>query len=345
MPEFSERRPELFMDPDVDAARRFFRDKPRRMENKVTTVAEAVRRYVTDGCYIAVGGFGTNRIPTALLHEILRQGRKGLGLSGHTATHDCQILAAGEAFDRCDVAYVIGLEARGLSRSARRLFETGRLRVTEWSNAALAWRYQAAAMGIPFMPARVMLGSDTGLRSAAAEITCPFTGIKLLALPALYPDVALVHVHRSDVYGNCQIDGISVSDLDVARAARRLIVTCERLVPTEEIRRDPTRTAIPYYLVDAVSEVPYGSYPGNMPYEYFSDEDHLRRWLEAEEDPVRLCEFVRRHILDTPDFTAYLELCGGLERMRQLRLRELLIPENVSPAPAAPAVPAQGGDR
>ncbi len=324
-------QPELFMKPDVDAARQFFRQKPRRMESKVTTVAEAVERFVPDGCYIAVGGFGTNRIPTALLHEIVRQGRQGLGLSGHTATHDCQILAAGESFDRCDVAYVIGLEARGLSRAARRLFESGRLRVTEWSNAALAWRYQAAAMGVPFMPARVMLGSDTGARSAAAEITCPFTGIKLLALPALYPDVALVHVHRADVYGNCQIDGISVSDLDLARAAKRLLITCERLVPTEEIRSDPARTAIPYFLVDTVSEVPYGSYPGNMPYEYFSDEDHLRQWLEAEEDPATFQEFVKRYILDTPDFAAYIELCGGLEKMRKLRLQELLIP--------------QGGDR
>jgi glutaconate CoA-transferase, subunit A len=342
-----ETRPELYMSPDVDAARRFFRDKPRRMDNKTTTVADAIARYVADGCYVAIGGFGTNRIPTALLHEILRQGRKGLGMSGHTATHDCQILAAGEAFDRVDIAYVIGLEARGLSRSARRLFESGRLRVTEWSNAALAWRYQAAAMGVPFLPARVMLGSDTGRYSAAVEITCPFTGIKLLAMPALYPDVALIHVHRADVYGNCQIDGISVSDIDVARAARRVLVTCERLVPTEEIRQDPTRTAIPYFLVDSVSEVPYGSYPGNMPYEYFSDEEHLREWLDVEEDPDRLAAFVRRHILDTPDFQSYLELCGGLERMRRLRLRELLIPETGSGqgAGVSAAAPSQGGDR
>lgn len=332
--------PELFVSPDVDEARRFFRAKPRRMENKVTSVAAAVRRYIHDGAYIGIGGFGTNRVPTSLLHEILRQGIRGLGVSGHTATHDFQILAAGEAMDRVDVAYVVGLEARGLSRSARRLFEQGKLKVTEWTNAALAWRYQAAAMGIPFMPARIMFGTDTCRYSAAKEITCPYTGAKLLALPALYPDVALIHVHRADVYGNCQIDGITVSDLDLARAARHLIVTCERLIPTDEVRREPDRTAIPCFLVDAVCEVPFGSYPGNMPYEYFSDEEHLQAWLEAEEDPEQLASFVRRHILDVPDFEAYLELCGGLGRMRELRLTELLIGAGSAAAEQAGAEPA-----
>lgn len=334
--------PELFIAPDVDAAREYFRTKPRRMESKVIPVREAVARYIEDGAYIGVGGFGTNRIPTAVLHEILRQGRRGLGISGHTATHDFQILAAGEAIDRVDVAYVVGLEARGLSRAARRLFEGGRLRVAEWTNAALAWRYKAAAMGVPFIPGRVMFGTDTMAQSAAKEITCPYTGLKLVALPALYPDVAIIHVHRADVYGNCQIDGISVSDGDLARAAKRLIITTERLVPSDEIRQDPTRTVIPYFLVDAVCEVPFGSYPGNMPYEYFSDEEHLREWLDAEEDLDRLRAFLDRYIYGTTGFEAYLELCGGQERLRQLRLEELLI--DVAVRQPADEPPVEGGD-
>lgn len=333
--------PELFVPPDVDAQRAFLRAKQRRMEPKVIPVAEAVRRLVHPGDYLGVGGFGTNRIPTAVLHEILRQGIKGLGLAGHTATHDFQILAAGAAIDRVDVAYVVGLEARGLSRSARRLFEQGKLRVTEWTNAALAWRYQAAAMGVPFLPARIMLGTDTMAYSAAKEIECPYTGIKLLALPALTPDLAIIHVHRADVFGNCQIDGISVSDGDLARAAKHVLITCERLVPGEEIRRDPTRTIIPYFLVDAVCEVPFGSYPGNMPYEYFSDEDHLRAWLRAEEDPEELEAFLQRYVLGTTCFAEYLQLCGGLERLRQLRQQELMIDQAI--AAGRPIGDEQGG--
>jgi glutaconate CoA-transferase subunit A len=295
------------------------------MVDKVTTVSEAVARLIHDGDYIAIGGFGTNRIPTAVLHEIVRQGKRHLGVSGHTATHDFQILAAGGCMDRCDVAYVVGLEARGLSRAARRLFEDAGVQATEWTNAALAWRYRAAAMGIPFIPARIMLGTDTLRYSAAKVITCPYTGMKLVALPALYPDVAIIHVHRADRYGNCQIDGINVADNDLARAAKRVIITTERLVPTEEFRREPHRTAIPFFCVDAVIEVPYGSYPGNMPYEYFSDEEHLREWLAAEEDPQTFRKFLDKYIYGTRDFNEYLELSGGIEKLRRLRALEFLV--------------------
>ena len=116
-----------------------------------------------------------------------------------------------------------------------------------------------------------------------------------------------------------------MADIDIARAARHLIVTCERLVPADEIRSDPTRTVIPFFCVDAVCEVPFGSYPGNMPYEYFSDEDHLRAWLEVECDMSRYVEFVRKLVLDVSEFSEYLQLCGGLNRMQALRQQELLL--------------------
>lgn len=314
----------IFTDPDPDKAREFFRTKSRVLKEKVMTVKEAVSLLVQDGDYVAVGGFGTNRIPTAVLHEILRQGKKNLGLSGHTATHDFQIMAAGGVIDRVDVAYVVGLEARGLSKAARRLFEEARVEVTEWTNAALAWRYKAAAMGVPFLPARVMFGTDTARYSGAKEITCPFTGKKLLALPALYPDVAIIHVHRADRFGNAQIDGISVSDFDLARAAKKLILTTEKIVSDDFIRNDPSRTVIPYFCVDAVCEVRYGSYPGNMPYEYFSDEEHLKEWLAADSSPETLKPFLDKYIYGTKDFSEYLELCGGEKRMEELRRLEFL---------------------
>ena len=315
----------LFSNPDADEAREFFHRKPRKKSEKTTTVAEAVSTLIKDGDYLGIGGFGANRIPTAVLHEIVRQRKKNLGLAGHTATHDFQILVGGECVNRCDIAYVVGLEARGLSKRARQAVETGEIEITEWTNAALAWRYKAAAMGISFIPARCMLGTDTVKYSAAMEMECPFTGKKYLALPALYPDVAIIHVHRADVYGNCQIDGIMVSDFDLARAAKRLIITTERLIPEAEIRRKPHRTVIPYYLTDAVIEVPYGSYPGNMAYEYYSDEDHLQEWLQAEQDPAALAEFLERNIYGVKDFWEYLYRNGGPARLAELRLQEVLL--------------------
>lgn len=311
-------RGELFSTPDVDEARAFFAQKSRAMTDKRMTVAEAVRRFIHRGDYFASGGFGGVRISTAILHEIVRQRITGLGFSGHTATHDFQILAAGKCFDRCDIAYVVGLERRGLSPNARRYLESGAVRMTEWSNATLGWRYKAAAMGIPFIPARSVLGTDTFRHSAAKEIQCPFSGQTLLAIPALFPDVGVIHVHRADIYGNAQVDGISIADYDLSRACKRLIVTTERLVATDAIRANPCQTFIPYWLVDAVCEVRYGSYPGNMPYEYFSDEAHLAQWLEVEKDESTLQAFIEKHIYNTRDFTEYLELCGGEKRLREL---------------------------
>lgn len=314
----------LFSPPDIDGMRRFFRDKPKGLTPKLMTAKESIARFVHDGDYLGVGGFGTNRIPSALLHEVVRQRRKNLGFSGHTSTHDMQILVGGGCIDRCDCAYVVGLEARGLSLNARRGFESGAIEAVEWSNAALAWRYKAAAMGIPFLPSRVMLGTDTFKYSAAKEIICPFTGTKLAALPALYPDVALIHVHRADEFGNAQIDGITVADADLARAAKHVVLSTERLISNEEIRSKPHLTTIPYYCVDAVVVQRYGGYPGNVAYEYFSDEVHLREWLKAETDAAEFASFINKYIYDVPDFDAYLALKGGEARMAELKAEELL---------------------
>jgi glutaconate CoA-transferase subunit A len=321
----------LFSDPSADHARQAFAAKPRACTDKLTTVPDAVRRLVHDGDYLAVGGFGCARIPTAVVHEILRQNKQNLRFAGHTATHDFQILCGGNLTGRgkmlshVDIAYVVGLEARGLSPHARRVLESGEVVCTEWSNYTLAVRFKAAAMGVPFLPARSLLGTDTFAKSAACAVTCPFTGERLAAIPALYPDVAAIHVHEADRYGNCRIRGTSVADLDVARAARRLIITCERLIPGDEIRRDPTRTVIPFYCVDAVCEVPFGSYPGNMPYEYFSDERHLGLWLEAEADLDGYKKFLDEYIHGVRDFDGYLHKCGGPPRMQELRRQEFLL--------------------
>lgn len=321
----------LFSDPSADRARQAFAAKPRALTDKLTTVADAVARLVHDGDYLAIGGFGADRLPTAVVHEIIRQKKQNLSFAGHTATHDFQVLCAGNltgrgrALARVDVAYVVGLEARGLSPHARRVMESGEVECVEWSNYTLAVRFKAAAMGVPFLPARSLLGTDTFRHSAARTIVCPFTGERLAAIPALYPDVSAIHVHEADRYGNSRIRGTTVADLDLARASKRLIITCERLIPHDEIRRDPTQTVIPFYCVDAVCEVPYGSYPGNMPYEYFSDEEHLKKWLEVERDPAAYLQFLDEHIFGVKDFSEYLQRCGGLPRLQQLRQQEFLL--------------------
>jgi glutaconate CoA-transferase subunit A len=321
----------LFTNPDPDEARAIFAKQPRALVDKRMSVPDAVARFINEGDYLAIGGFGVNRIPTAIVHEILRQRKQSLSFAGHTSTHDFQLLCAGnltgrgQTLARVDIAYIVGLEARGLSPHARRVMESGTVEVCEWTNYALAVRLQAAAMGVPFLPTRTMLGTDTLAKSAAKVIRCPFTDKPLVALPALYPDVAAIHVHEADIYGNCRIRGTTVADLELARAAKRVIITCERLISHDEFRRDPNLTAIPFFCVEAVCEVPYGSYPGNMAGEYFSDEAHLRTWLTIEKDPEAHLRFLHEHIFDLPDFDAYVAKCGGLPRLRELRAQEFLL--------------------
>jgi len=317
----------LFLHPDPDAARAFFRTKKVALTDKVMSVREAVSRFAHDGDYLGSGGFGTNRIATAALHEIVRQKKRNLSFAGHTTTHDFQILAAGnrhgeKLLARVDAAYIVGLEARGLSPQARRMMQSGEVEVCEWTNYALACRFQAAAMGVPFLPMRNMLGTDTFEHSAAKEIICPFTAQKMVAVPALHPDVSFIHVHESDCLGNCRIHGITMADLELARASKRVIVTTEKIVSTDAIRERPYETVIPSFCVDAVCEVPFGSYPGNMPGAYFSDEAHLQMWMAVESDEAQYDAFLEKYIYGVSDFFDYLELCGGETQMAFLRAQE-----------------------
>jgi len=309
----------LFADPDPDRARAHFRQKNRKMVSKVMDLADAVKQFVREGDYLGTGGFGGVRAPIAACHEIVRQRIQHLGFAGLTATHDFQVLAAGQAFDKLDIAYVVGLEIRGLSQAARRYLESGKVKITEWTNFSLFARLKAAAMGSPFVAARNLGGTDTFKQSGAKMVECPFTGKKIVLLPALYPDVAILHVHEADIYGNCRFKGTAVADIELANAAKHLIITTERLVHHDEIAHDPSATRIPFYLVDAVCEVPFGAYPGDMPYEYYSHEDHLQEWLDVEKDPEAFEMFLENYIYSCSDHGEYIDKNGGLKMLSKLR--------------------------
>jgi len=299
--------------------------KSRALQDKRTTVREAVARYVTDGALIACGGFGHIRVSMAAIYEIVRQRKRNLTFCGKTAVHDSDILIAAGCVNRIEVAYAFGHELRGLSPASRRAVEGGRCRVVaEISNAGYQWRFLAAAMGLPFIPTRVMLGTDTLAHSSARVVEDPFSGKPVALLPACYPDVVLMHVHRADRYGNCQIDGIAIEDFELARAARRLIVTTEEIVDEDVIREHPQRTVIPYYLVDAVIEVPHGAHPTLMPDLYYFDETHIGEWLRLSKTEEGVIEYLDRYVYPIESFAEYLKLIGGREQLEYLRQVEHL---------------------
>ncbi|MGD8398970.1 MAG: CoA-transferase [Anaerolineae bacterium] len=300
----------LIQPPDLNAFREWNRTKKsRKLVDKLMTEEEAVRRFVYDGCYIGTELYGTVRCPMTLVREVLRQGVVDLRVAGQGVTELDLWLAAG-VVKTLDITY-IGLEVYGISKALRREVESGRVeKVVEWSNGGITWRFKATAMGVPFLPVRAMLGTDTLRYSSAKVVECPFTGQKLALLPALILDVGLIHVHRADRYGNAQIEGISGFAHEMARASKRLIISAEEIVPTDEIRKYPDRTAIPYYLVDAVVHAPFGSHPGEMPYLYCRDEPEIKAWVDAADTEEGARAYLQEWVYDLPDHQAYLDKVG-----------------------------------
>ena len=316
---------ELLAWKDPDEHRRWIANKPRELIDKTMDIKEAVKKFVNNGDYLALGGFGHVRVSMAAIYEIIRQKKRNLTLAGKTAVHDADILIASGCVDKIEVAYSFGHELRGLSPASRRAIETGKCKVaSEWSNAAFQWRFLAAAMGLPFIPTRVLLGTDTFKKSSAKIVRDPYSGKPICLLPACYPDVVFIHVHRSDIYGNAQIDGILVEDFELARAAKRLIITTEEIIDHEEIRNAPWRTVIPHFLVDAVVEVPYGSHPCNMPYMYYFDEEHIGEWLKLSKTDEGVKEYLDKYVFGVETFEEYLELIGGVKKLNYLRRLEFL---------------------
>jgi len=172
-------------------------------------------------------------------------------------------------------------------------------------------------MGVPFLPARSMLGTDMVKYSSAKVVEDPFTGLKVCLLPALILDVAIIHVHRADRYGNAQIEGITGFGTEMARACKRLIISTEEIIDTDEIRKYPDRTIIPYYLVDAVVHAPFGSHPGEMAYAYGRDEAIIKEWVESSRTAEGAKTYLDKYIYGVANHQEYLELIGK-QRLSQL---------------------------
>ncbi len=306
----------LLQPPEINAFREHNRGKPKGLIDKRMSEAEAVSRFIHNGDYIGTELYGTVRCPQSLINEIVRQGITDLRVAGQ-GVYELDILLGAHAIQALDHTY-IGMEVYGVSNCLRREVESGRTICVDWSNAGIAWRFKAAAMGVPFIPVRSMLGTDTLKYSAAKVVECPFTGDPIALLPALILDVGLIHVHRADKYGNAQIDGITGFAYEMARASKRLIISAEEIIETEQIRARPDRTIIPYFLVDAVVHAPFGSHPGEMCYLYERDEPQIKAWVEASATEESTQAYLDRYIRGVSNHAEYLELFGA-DRLQQLK--------------------------
>jgi glutaconate CoA-transferase subunit A len=289
--------------------------------SKVVSLAEAVRRHVPDGATVVLGTALECLIPFAAAHELIRQRRRDLTLVG-PISDVCfdQLLAAGCA--RRVVAAWVGNVQHGTGYGFRRAVEQGiphAVEVEDHSNFTIALALEAAAQGVPYLPARTLLGTDVLTRNPRLRAaTCPFTGAPLVLVPALAPDVAILHVQRADADGSCHAWGPTGVSAAAGKASRSVIVVCEELVEPDVIRSDPNRLLLPGFLVSAVVHLPWGAHPSPVQGHYNRDHpvyaDYHRRTATAEGARAWLAEWVH----EAPDHAAYLAKLGP-ERLDALR--------------------------
>jgi len=303
--------------PDPDGHREWVRThKSRELKSKVIGEREAIERFVSDGDYLGYDLCMVRRGPVALYREIIRQRKKNLSLAVRFSLLDPALFIAGGCVSHID----IGWFSPG---TTSRAIEQGKVEFTEWSNSAMVYRQLAGAMGLPFLPLRYLGGSDVFENSGAKLVRDPFTGKEICLVPALNLDVALVHVYQCDEYGNARVFGPGLSPLETASCARKLIISTEEIVSNEEIRRAPHLTTIPYYLVDAVVHLPFGSYPGSMPGLYGIDIEHIAEVAMADRSDA-LDKYLEKWVYSVDSNADMLEKRVGAKKMLELMNKETI---------------------
>ena len=296
--------------------------RDRSLREKVVTLDD-VASFVRDGDTVGIGGSTMSRTPMALIWALIRVGRQKLTCARSITSSDGDLLFASGACERIVTSWFSQGILWGVSKVMRHHVETGKAQFEEWSHLAMGMRLRAGAMGVPFMPIRPMLGSDVRKeRPEAKEIDCPFTGEKLLLVPALNPDVALIHVQRCDAYGNAQIDGLQFIDMDLAMAANKVILSIERVVSNNQIRRATDRTKIPFFTVDAIVEVPFGCAPHECYGVYEPMIKHMEYYVGlVNKDPgAGMRDYLDRFVYGPKSWTEFLDLIGIEEILTAARL-------------------------
>lgn len=299
--------------------------------NKTMTLADAVRHYIKDGCHLSIGGFTINRNPMAAIYEIIRQGRRDLHLYAHSNGQGVDELVGAGCIARLEIAY--GGSGRFASTCLRfkKAVQDGTIAVEDYSNYQMSLRFLAGAMGIPFLPTRSGLGTDLiarwgfppAMRAADTKIPdqklCvidnPFKGHtdtnQVVLVPAIHPDVTIIHVQKADCHGTARIKGLSFVDVEQAKAATHLIITCEELVEREELRDNPDLNQIPPFIVDAVVPVPHGAYPTACYGYYDYDPVFLKHYAGLTKDETAYRAYLDSHIRATASHVEFLQKAAG----------------------------------
>jgi glutaconate CoA-transferase, subunit A len=287
---------------------------------KIMSAKEAIKNYVSDGTLLHFGGFG-HLYPYALAHEVIRQRKRDLTIFKHSpeALGD-QLIGAG-----CVKKFMfgwIGNPQVGPAYCFDRALKQGipnRIEFEEYSHHGLATRLRAGAYGVPFLPTMTMYGSEyPKINPNVKTVVCPFTGRELVALQAINPDVTLLHVQRCDEFGNAQAWGVLGDIREAAFASRRVLISAEEIVPTEVIRRDPNRTIVPGFRVDAVVEEPWGAHPSYAQGYYDRDNQYFVEYGRATRTEEGFSQWLKEWVDGVSDRAEYIRKLGP-ERISRLK--------------------------
>lgn len=293
------------------------------MQDKRMTLKEAVERFVTDGCSMALGS-AIGREPFGVACEIIRQNKKNINLVTDSQADTGELLIAGGCLRKLETSY-LWVGVIGMGYNYRRAMEKGipnYLDVDDYSNLGMSMRFMAGAFGLPFMPTKSMLGTDIVKNPNIKVIEDPYGNGPIALVPAATPDVAFIHVQRADMYGNAQIWGAIFNDDLIARAAKTVVLTCEEIVPTSELRKIPNMTAITSYSVAAVVELPFGCHPLGVTGYYWLDIPFRQEIMEAAKTREGMVDWINEWIYEVNDHEAYLKKVG-MDRLQKLREMEL----------------------
>jgi len=298
--------------------------------SKVMDLDEAVRTFVRDGSHMSIGGFYISLNPMAAVYTIIRQGIKNLHFYVHSNGTGIDELIGGGCISRLEIAYGGNGKAATTCIRFRKAVQEGEIQVEDYSNYQMTLRFAAGAMGVPFLPTRSSLGTDIINRWGFSEemrqkdpkiagkklvvVDNPFgswaDAPRVVLVPAINPDVTILHVQKADYQGTCRILGLTYADIEQAKASRHVIVTCEELVEPGELRENPGLNQIPFIHVSAVCHVPYGAYPTAVYRCYDYDPDYLIAYAKAARDERLFRTYQDQFIYGVSNHGEFLERVG-----------------------------------
>jgi glutaconate CoA-transferase, subunit A len=298
------------------------------------TLPEAVKRFIKDGSQIAIGGFTVTRNPMAIIYEIIRQNIKDIHLVCHSNGQGLDVLIGAGSVKRLEIAYGGNGRYAPTCLRFKKAIQQGEIEFEDYSNYQMSLRFLAGSLSIPFITTKSGLGSDIlnyegfskearrerkVARKKYVTMNNPFSDEEedpVVLLPALNPDVALLHTQYVGDDGTVRINGLTFADLEQAKAADIVIVTCEEIVPRSFIRLDPDQNSLPAFMVEAIVKVPYGAHPTACYGFYDYDPKHLNFYKKMANDDTLFQEYLQEWVYGVKSQEDYLEKIGARQLLK-----------------------------